>query len=220
MDQASYQRWVRDVIFECNEAADVAPLAIHRFNPAIAVDYGIPAALVFQSVHDRCQKSGLKGVLAPLSVLVSQHPYLGRSALYAGRKKLVHGTRTSQVLLLREQSSWGYLYRPISGDLYDSQRQSHLFDVTLATQVGVVPALVYRTAQHVNMNSHLLDPVSAERRRRWKWLAGHCRKHHDYVSERTIQRALKALVGNGLIQRGRGGYRNLWSVKEKSPALN
>jgi hypothetical protein len=189
MDEASYQRWVHDVIFECNEAADAAPLAIHRFNPAIAVDYGIPAALVFQSVRDRCQKSGLKGVLAPLSVLVSQHPYLGRSALYAGRTKLVHGTRTSQVLLL-------------------------------ATQVGLVPALVYRTAQYVSMNSHLLDPVSAGRRRRWKWLAGHCRKHHDYVSERTIQRALKALVGIGLIQRGRGGYRNLWSVEEKSPALN
>ena len=66
MNNFYHPQWIHELLTECDEAESAAPLAIHRFNPSIAVDYGIPAALAVQYVHDRCHKSGLKGVLTTI----------------------------------------------------------------------------------------------------------------------------------------------------------
>lgn len=220
MNEAAYRRWVRDLNSECDDAENAEPLTIHSFNPAIAVDYSIPAALVFEYVHDRCHKSGLKGVLTTIDMLASQHPYLGRSTLYHGLTALINGTKTCSSLIVRKHTRYGYLYCPLSPDMYDSQQPPHSFLVAIASQVGVIPAIVYNTAQRVSLNSQLVDPINAERRRTWRWLVGTCTKRLTYTSDRTILRALKSLVSGGMILRERGGRRLLWRVRETSTALN
>jgi hypothetical protein len=50
---------------------------------------------------------------------------------------------------------------------------------------GVIPALVYSTAQRVSLNSQFVDPIIAERRRTWRWLIGTFTKQLKYTSERN-----------------------------------
>jgi hypothetical protein len=215
MNEASYNTWFNKLMTECDEADNAEPQAIHRFNPAIAADYGIPAALVFEHVQARCQKSGLEAVVVPLSMLVSHHPYLGRKALYRGLTTLTKNAGKCMMLLRRERlgSRAFYLYSPIRPDLLEDRHQGcHSFDVYMATQVGVVPAVVYNTAYRVSLNPQIAAPYNEEERFKRYWLVSYCCTRHGYVSENTIRRALKSLVGAGLIQEEGVGSRVFWST--------
>ena len=207
---------------ECDEADNAEPQAIHRFNPAIAADYGIPAALVFEHVEARCLRSGLESVLVTLGMLERHHSYLGRKALYRGLIALVRCTRRRMALLIREPLRGNvYLYKPIPPALREfPQQEWHCFDTLIAGQVGVVAAVVYNTAYRVSLNPQIAAPYREEERFKRYWLVNYCCTRHGYVSENTIRRALKSLVSAGLIQEEGVGGRLFWRISANDAPQN
>jgi len=203
---------------EYEEACAASPLAIQRFNPVIATDYGIPAALIYEHVYTRCQNNGLKEVAATLSMLGRHHPHLGRSALYQGLTTLVKGTLKCPSLLHRQWLCGGYLYSLSDPDLVDNQQQLHLFEVSVATQVGVLPALIYNRVQREHLLHLTGDPWAypCECRR----FVRLCRNRFPYASEKTIRRAVEILAGSGLMQKEEADGHYLWYPCEKAIARN
>ena len=221
MDKFEFDYLINKMLAEQRVKVDAEPLAIHKINPVIATEYGEPAALVFEQVSALFKANELKAVEVTHSMLEREHPYLGLSALRYGLDALLQGKGTCPPLVQRRMHGGLFRYTPLSPESPASQLmqyEPHVFETSIAGQVGVVPALMFNRVQRENMIHRNTDlwkhPCKQDK------FVRHCVRELPYASKQTFRRAIKALVDAGLLRQRRIGAFRLWTTVEKPPTLN
>jgi hypothetical protein len=120
----------------------------HEFDPKVAAVYGINAAIIFQHIAYLSQESPSKWVDLSLQELTGKYPYMGRKAIWLALRKLVFPGRRAPALVARKgrEMGVGFLYRPIPDDGFCDI--PHKFSVDLASNIGLVPAIIYRNVSY------------------------------------------------------------------------
>ncbi len=90
-----------------SEAAGAANHKIHRFQPVVAEAYGIPAALVYQTVLWRSGRARQGWVGLSVSELAEEYSYLGASTVCRALNALRCGTDEAASLIRRRTSFRG-----------------------------------------------------------------------------------------------------------------
>jgi hypothetical protein len=211
--------WVESLLTELAESYQSPPEAVHRFNPAVAHAYGIPAALVFQHISARCEKSGLGWAVATLNSLRRHYLYLGRTTLYHGLTALVRGTDRAPAMLRRRpvpDTAQLYQYGPYPGTAC-SASELRAFNTSLAQQLGVFAALVYATLE---CQSQCWNPTDVTDDAEFRQVVGWCHKRHSYLSKQTIRRAVNALLEQNLVRKELCGTRIIWTLPQSAVFQN
>lgn len=212
--RTAYQNihWFDALMFEFDEATGGPPKAIHQLCPAIAKHYGIPASILYEHLRRRSEHSGLTWIVATLSSLEQQFPYLGRKGIRDGLDSLRKGTKTKPYLVRRRLvQGHGCLYQYESLPPLDvSYGNWHTFDAAIAEQLGVVPALLCASLKQLDLT---WGTARNSDDREFRQLANLCLKGHVYVSESTIRRSIKALLGAGILREATCGWRPGWSLR-------
>ena len=124
----------------------------HSFNPTIAQNFGINAAIIFQYISFRSRHSPApdKFVRLTLPDFQMQYPYMGsweirlaldKLTLPASRPSSISPGKISPAIVHRRLESDGYSYAPICHDIMGTTK--HRFDRVLAAKIGVLPAIIY-----------------------------------------------------------------------------
>ena len=205
----------------------------HTFNPILAKNFGINAALIFQYIATRSahSKAPDKFVRLTLPDFKMQYPYMGEWEIRSAIKKLTmpasrpsstnHGKSAPAIVHQRVESD-GYSYAPSCHDLMGATK--HKFDKLLATQIGVIPAIIYSNVSYwikynwdvaFNEVYQKVDPASfddddhsvrvfaanytkpkaAHHGTVKAWL-----KLHPYITLSTAERGFRQLVETGLLK--------------------
>ena len=196
---------------------------VHEFNPGIAKVYSLPAALIFHYVWLRCGKHSDKFVVLTVDEIAKQYPYMGRTAIWEGLQFLVMPS-DNPGLVSRKIINGVYHYGVIPND---REYPTYKFDVRVATELGIVPAIILASIGYwVKMNWK----QKAEQAARWlddsaftdlramfeealmrtirganhtttieDWLT-----RHPYLSERTARRGFSCLLKKGLLEKRPG----------------
>ena len=197
----------------------------HRFNPQVAEVYGIPAALVFQFISYCCDRQKSKFLPFTLDELCLQYPYFTRITVWNALQKLIHPGKRTPPLVLRKKIDKVFLYGPVARD---EQFALHTFDVRVALEHGVVPAIILHNVGHwVKMNWKAKAEEAFTRLKRENYdndfaamwsdafvftanAAAHtstiedwCQRHR-YISVRTARRGFSCLQQAGLLAYRRG----------------
>jgi len=197
----------------------------HRFNPLVAEVYSIPAALIFQFVSFCCDTQKVKFIPLTVDTLCKQYPYLTRITVWNALQKLIHPGKRTPALLARKKIDKVYLYGPIAPD---EKFALHSFDVCVALEHGVVPAIILHNVGHwvkMNWKAKAEEAMNRLKRRDYEddfdalladalvftanaaahtstieeWVA-----RHRYVSYRTAVRGFSCLQRAGLLTYRRG----------------
>ena len=118
----------------------------HEFLPSIAKIYGINAAVIFQYISYREFNDSRRFVGVTIPDLMTLYPYMGRNQIWAALQALNRPTRKTSAILSRRGHGLSFEYSSCID--YDNGAPRHKFNVELATQVGVVPAIIYANVSH------------------------------------------------------------------------
>ena len=129
----------------------------HTFNPILAKNFSINAALIFQYIVHRSahSKSPDKFVRLTLPDFKMQYPYMGEWEIRSALKKLtmpalrpssVRPGKSAPAIVHQRVESDGYSYAPSCHDLMGTTK--HKFDKELATRIGVIPAIIYSNVSY------------------------------------------------------------------------
>lgn len=115
---------------------------IHEFDRDVASVYGVVSALIYQHICWRSVNSPVRWVTFTLKELAAQYPYLTDDEVRNGLYRLVfpHGKHPALVMRKGKRGK-SFLYCPVCQDPVVMKRSK--FSVKLATQLGLVPALIH-----------------------------------------------------------------------------
>jgi hypothetical protein len=145
----------------------MSQIKIHRFQPIVAKAFGIPAALIYQTILWRTQRASSGWVFVNLRQLEEEYRYLGRSTIWDGLERLRCGDRRHSSLLKRKPiGDAGYQYS--TGLKVYPNDGAHAFNPAIAEELmakGVTLAVALTAAViYSNLRYWVLT--------RWKDLAG------------------------------------------------
>jgi hypothetical protein len=195
----------------------------HRFNPAIAKVYSLPAALVFHYIWLRCGCRSGTFVALSLDEIAANYPYLSRTTVYEAIKLLVIPGNNPGIVSRKIIKGVRY-YGIIPKDKY---YLDFLFDVRSAIELGLVPAIILASIGYwVKANwkrksddvlRTLYPEVIPDYRQAFEealvrtlrgavhtttiedWL-----ERHSYISERTARRGFSCLLQAGHLEKRPG----------------
>lgn len=207
----------------------------HRFNPLIAKVYSLPAAIIFHYIWVRCGCGSGKFVTLTVDELAAQYPYIGRTAIWEALQLLVMPGKNPGIVS-RKIVNGVYHYGIIPTDkAYDTYK----FDVRVATELGIVPAIILASIGYwVKMNwkqkaeeaVRKLDPNQFTDHRSMfeealvltfrgaahtttmeDWLT-----RHSYTSERTVRRGFSCLLKAGFLEKRPGKqHKTIYTLSRK-----
>jgi hypothetical protein len=195
----------------------------HRFNPQIAKIYGLPAAIVFHYIWLRCDRRSGKFITLTVDDIAQRYPYLGRTTIWEALQRLVMPGKNPGIVS-RKIINGVYHYGIIPTD---KEYVGYKFDVNVATELGIVPAIILASVGHwVKINwkqqaekalCELYPEVTEHYPTAYKEAlvqtargAAHTTTiedwvtWHSYLSERTVRRGFLCLLKAGLLEKRTG----------------
>lgn len=211
----------------------------HKFNPSTATVYSIPAALIFGYISFRSRQTTGRWVAITLEALCKQYPYLGEWQVRLALKQLVSAGKKTPALIFRKQVRGDYFYMPAVED--DPGAQLHTFDVRVAIEVGVLPAIIYHNVsywikknwmEHAAEAIKFLKPESYDfdEQRMQRIAYRYTRKsagysatledwlgRHTYATKRSTERGFQCLQEKGLLFKTHQNRRKpVWHLPAKT----
>lgn len=120
---------------------------VHKFDREVACVYGIVPAIVYQYICWRSANSSVRWITFTLEELSEQYPYLTFKQVRNAVDLLIYPRGKNPALVIRRgKRGSSFLYAPVCETPF--VRQWAKFDSSLATRLGLVPAIIFYNIGH------------------------------------------------------------------------